>query len=66
MMMDVHQRGIVRRDLYLEHAHVFIFERQVMTRLGGDLDLGGLLRSQGEGGEYQGGEYQTASHESRF
>ena len=44
MAVDVHQRGIVRRDLDLEDAHILVFEREVMMLLGGDLNLGSGLR----------------------
>jgi len=37
--VDVHEGRVMRGYLYLEDAHVFVFERQVMTRLGGDFDL---------------------------
>jgi len=65
MVMDVHQRGIVRCDLYLEHADIFVFKRPVMARLASDFDLG-LLCSQGDGGEYERRDYQAGFHESRF
>ena len=51
VVMDVEERGIVRRDLDLEDAHGCVFDRQVMTWLGGDLDLGSVLCCQCYGGE---------------
>ena len=53
MVMDVHQRRIVRRDPHLKHAHILVFKSEVVTRLGGNLDLRSLLRSQIESSKYQ-------------
>ena len=39
----VHEHGRVGREVNLEHAHVLVFEQQVMAGLGGDLDFGGGL-----------------------
>ena len=64
--MNVHQRGVARRDLYLKDTYVLIFERKVMTRLGGDFHLGSALRDQSDGAKNERSECETVFHESRF
>jgi hypothetical protein len=64
--MNVHQRGIAGRHLYLEYAYVLIFQREVMTRLGGDFHLGSALRNQSDGAKNKRSDCKTTFHESRF
>ena len=56
--MDVHERGVVGGDLHLEDANLLVFERQMVTRLGGDLHLGCVLRNQSDGAKNECGEYR--------
>ena len=62
----VHQRVRVRRDLYLEHAHVFVFKRQVVAGLGGDLDFGRSLSGENDRKQQDDAKSNPASHEARF
>ena len=65
MTVTMHERGVVRRDIDFEDAHILIFERQMMVRLSGDLDFGAGLGKQGDS-EKENGETAYASHEARF
>ena len=51
MVMGVHECRVVGWDLYLKHAYVFVFEREVVVRLGGEFDLGSILRVDNDGSE---------------
>ena len=49
--VTVHERGRVGRDFHLEHAHVLVFERQMMTGLGRDLNFRRSLGGKNESAE---------------
>ena len=66
MAMTVHQRGLVRRDLDLEDAHVSILKCRVMVRFGRDLDLGSGLRHKHTGKKQESAKQSSASHGARF
>ncbi len=65
MTVAMHERGLVWRDIYFEDAHILIFERQTMVRLGGDFNFRNRLAKQSES-EQQNGKTAYASHEARF
>jgi hypothetical protein len=48
MIMSVEERGLLRRDFYLEDADELVFKYLVVMGLGGDFELGGLC-DQGDG-----------------
>jgi hypothetical protein len=51
VVMGVHESRVMGWDLHLEHADVFVFEGEVVMRLGGEFDLGSILRGQSDGCE---------------
>ena len=48
--VPVHQRVVVRRDVYVEDSYVFIFQDQVVVGFGGDFYFWNCLRGQQYGG----------------
>jgi len=51
VVMGVHESRVMGWDLHLEHADVFVFEGEVVMGLGGEFDLGSILRGQSDGCE---------------
>jgi hypothetical protein len=51
MVMGVHEGRVMGWDLYLKHAHIFVFEGEVVMGLGGEFDLGSILRVDNDGSE---------------
>jgi len=51
MVMGVHESCVMGWNLYLEHADIFIFEGEVVMRLGGEFDLGSILSLNDDGSE---------------
>ena len=65
MTVTMHERGLVRRDIYFEDAHILIFERQTMVRLGGDFNFSNRLAKQNES-DKRNCKAAYASHAARF
>ena len=59
--MFVDERRVVRRDMDVEHADVFVLEDLVMTGFLADLDLGAA--GDGSGGE-KGDEKDRVAHDA--
>jgi hypothetical protein len=51
MVMGVHEGRVMGWDLDLKHAHIFVFEGEVVMGLGGEFDLGSILSLGDDGSE---------------
>ncbi len=51
VVMDVHESRVMGWDLDLKHAYIFVFEGEVVMGLGGEFDLGSILRVDDDGSE---------------
>jgi hypothetical protein len=51
VVMSVHEGRVMGLDLYLKHAHIFVFEGEMVMGLGREFDLGSILSLGDDGGE---------------
>jgi len=62
----VHLRGFVWGDFEIKDAYGFVFENEVMMRLGGDFDFWSCLSCQDQGGENDRKEQRAQVHRAEF
>jgi len=64
--MAVHERGRVGRHFHLEYADVFIFQCEMMSGLGGNLNLRWSLGGESKSSQQNDANSQMISHEAGF
>jgi hypothetical protein len=64
--MAVHERGRVGRHFHLEYADVFIFQCEMMSGLGGNLNLRRSLGGDRKSNQQDDAKNEAIAHEAGF